>query len=109
MTLSSIRNLRLPINQLRTPRFPAPTLSMSWTNRPRLSSPPSWMVRKPPEQVQIFIPGSKDKVFLRRNYTLPELARTKRQFLVFAKQKSCHDVTKLSTMFVQYINANLTE
>ena len=58
---------------------------------------------------EIFIPGSKDKVYLKRNYTLPELARTKRQFLVFAKQKSCHDVTKLSTMFVQYINANLTE
>ena len=57
----------------------------------------------------IFIPGSKDKVYLKRNYTLPELARTKRQFLVFAKQKSCHDVSKLSTMFVQYINANLTE
>ena len=58
---------------------------------------------------EIYVPGSKDKVYLKRNYTLPELARTKRQFLVFAKQKSCHDVTKLSTMFVQYINANLTE
>merc|ERR1711997_643666 len=31
---------------------------------------------------EIFIPGSKDKVYLKRNYTLPELARTKRQFLV---------------------------
>ena len=58
---------------------------------------------------EIFVPGAREKVYLKRNYTLPELARTKRQFLVFAKQKSCHDVSKLSTMFVQYINANLTE
>merc|ERR1711997_1206443 len=58
---------------------------------------------------EVFIPGTKEKVYLQRNYTLAELARTKRQFLVFAKQKSCHDVSKLSTMFVQYINANLTE
>ena len=58
---------------------------------------------------EVFIPGTKEKVYLQRTYTLAELARTKRQFLVFAKQKSCHDVSKLSTMFVQYINANLTD
>merc|ERR1711973_279113 len=58
---------------------------------------------------EVFIPGTKEKVYLQRTYTLAELTRTKRQFLVFAKQKSCHDVSKLSTMFVQYINANLTD
>merc|ERR1719189_3366470 len=52
MTLCSIRNLQLQINQPRTPRCPALTLSMSLTNRPRLSSQPSWTDRKPPEQVQ---------------------------------------------------------
>lgn len=59
--------------------------------------------------VEIIVPGSSEKVNLNRQYTLPELARTKRQFLVFARQKSCQDVSKLSTMFVQYINANLTQ
>jgi len=59
--------------------------------------------------VEITVPGSSEKVSLCRQYTLPELARTKRQFLVFAKQKSCHDVSKLSTMFVQYLNANLSQ
>ena len=59
--------------------------------------------------VDISVPGAAERVKLSRHYTLPELARTKRQFLVFAKQKSCHDVSKLSTMFVQYLNANLTQ
>ena len=59
--------------------------------------------------VEIVVPGSTERVLLCRQYTLPELARIKRQFLVFAKQKSCQDVSKLSTMFVQYINANLTQ
>eukprot|EP00092_Neocalanus_flemingeri_P016299 GFUD01017644.1.p1 GENE.GFUD01017644.1~~GFUD01017644.1.p1 ORF type:complete len:277 (-),score=66.49 GFUD01017644.1:160-990(-) len=58
---------------------------------------------------EICIPGSCDKIQLSRLYTLSELARTKRQFLIYAKQKSCQDVSKLSTMFVQYLNANLTE
>lgn len=46
---------------------------------------------------------------LEKGYTLPELARIKRQFLVFAKQKSCQDVAQLSALFVQYLNANLTQ
>jgi len=58
---------------------------------------------------EICIPGSSDKIHLSRLYTLSELARIKRQFLVYAKQKSCMDISKLSTMFVQYLNANLTE
>ena len=57
---------------------------------------------------EVIVPGASEKVSLCRHYTLPELARTKRQFLLFAKQKSCHDVSKLATMFVQYLNANLT-
>jgi len=47
---------------------------------------------------EICIPGSSDKILLARSYTLSELARIKRQFLVYAKQKSCHDVSKLSTI-----------
>lgn len=58
---------------------------------------------------EISVPGASEKVTLCRHYTLPELARIKRQFLVFAKQKSCQDVSKLATMFVQYLNANLTQ
>eukprot|EP00090_Calanus_glacialis_P034481 TRINITY_DN5801_c0_g1_i1.p1 TRINITY_DN5801_c0_g1~~TRINITY_DN5801_c0_g1_i1.p1 ORF type:complete len:277 (-),score=81.18 TRINITY_DN5801_c0_g1_i1:21-851(-) len=58
---------------------------------------------------EICIPGSSDKIQLNRVYTLSELARIKRQFLVYAKQKSCQDMNRLSTMFVQYLNANLTE
>jgi len=58
---------------------------------------------------EICIPGSSDKIQLNRAYTLSELARIKRQFLVYAKQKSVQDVSKLSTMFVKYLNANLTE
>jgi len=58
---------------------------------------------------EIRVPGSDDRIKLNRQYTLSELARTKRQFLVYAKQKSCQDISKLSTMFVQYLNANLTE
>ena len=50
-----------------------------------------------------------EKVLLARTYTLAELARTKRQFLVYCKQTPCQDLPKLNTMFVQYINANLTQ
>ena len=49
------------------------------------------------------------QVLLARTYTLAELARTKRQFLVYCKQTPCQDLPKLNTMFVQYINANLTQ
>ena len=59
--------------------------------------------------VEIVVPGSDERVVLCRHYTLAELSRVRRQFLVFAKQKSCQDVSRLSTMFVQYINANLTQ
>jgi len=55
------------------------------------------------------VPGTKEKVLLARTYTLAELARTKRQFLVYCKQTPCQDLPKLNTMFVQYINANLTQ
>ena len=58
---------------------------------------------------EISVPGVSERVTLCRHYTLPELARIKRQFLVFAKQKSCQDVAQLSTLFVQYLNANLTQ
>merc|ERR1712210_319170 len=57
----------------------------------------------------LHVPGTKEKVLLARTYTLAELARTKRQFLVYCKQTPCQDLPKLNTMFVQYINANLTQ
>ena len=55
------------------------------------------------------VPGCQDRVRLARHYTLAELARTRRQFLVYAKQQPCTDVSRLAGMFVQYLNANLTE
>ena len=59
--------------------------------------------------LQKIINPSLDQVLLARTYTLAELARTKRQFLVYCKQTPCQDLPKLNTMFVQYINANLTQ
>ena len=59
--------------------------------------------------LQTKINPSLDQVLLARTYTLAELARTKRQFLVYCKQTPCQDLPKLNTMFVQYINANLTQ
>lgn len=55
------------------------------------------------------VPGTTEKVLLCRTFALPELARTKRQFQVYAKQSPCQDLSRLATMFVQYINANLTQ
>jgi len=48
-----------------------------------------------------------EKLILSRNYTLSELARTKRQFMKYAKERAIQDVEKLSSMFVQYLRANL--
>jgi len=57
----------------------------------------------------ITVPGTQERVKLTRNLTLAELARTKRQFLVYSRQNPCQDLSKLATMFVQYINADLTQ
>lgn len=62
-----------------------------------------------PPGTSIAVPGTAERVQLNRNYTLAELARTKRQFHVYSRQTPCTDLPRLATMFVQYINANLTE
>ena len=38
---------------------------------------------------------------------IAELARTKRQFINYAKARAIEDVNKLATMFVQYLNTTL--
>ena len=62
-----------------------------------------------PPGTAVAVPGTSERVLLARPYTLPELARTKRQFHVYCKQTPCKDLPKLATMFVQYLNANLTQ
>lgn len=57
----------------------------------------------------IAVPGTQERVRLTRLLTLAELARTKRQFLVYSRQNPCQDLSRLATMFVQYINADLTQ
>ena len=53
------------------------------------------------------VPGTEEKVNLSRNVTMAELARTKRQFINYAKARAIEDVQKLATMFVQYLNSTL--
>jgi len=57
--------------------------------------------------VEISFSSTKEKLVLHRSYTLSELARTKRQFITYAKERAIQDVGKLSSMFVQYLRSNL--
>jgi len=52
--------------------------------------------------------GLGESLVLGRHYTLPELARHKRQFLVYVKQRAVQDLDKLRLMFLQYLGSNLT-
>lgn len=53
---------------------------------------------------QIMIPGAVDKVVLMKIMTLAELQRVRRQFISFAKLRPIEDSSKLSNMFVQFLN-----
>lgn len=53
------------------------------------------------------VPGTNEKVRLTRTVTMAELAKTKRQFITYAKARAIEDVEKLATMFVQYLNSTL--
>lgn len=55
----------------------------------------------------IKVPGTDERVNATRNVTMAELARTKRQFITYAKARAIEDVNKLATMFVQYLNTTL--
>lgn len=56
---------------------------------------------------QIGIPGASDKITLTRTLTLAELQRNRRQFITYTKMHPVDDATKLSNMFVQYLNNTL--
>jgi protein KTI12 len=53
------------------------------------------------------VPGTEERVHATRSVTMAELARTKRQFITYAKTRAIDDVNKLATMFVQYLNTAL--
>ena len=53
------------------------------------------------------VPGTEERIHATRNVTMAELARTKRQFINYAKARAIEDVNKLATMFVQYLNTTL--
>ena len=55
------------------------------------------------------LPSSRfdERIHATRSVTMAELARTKRQFINYAKARAIEDVNKLATMFVQYLNTTL--
>ena len=53
------------------------------------------------------VPGTDERINATRKVNMAELARTKRQFITYAKARAIEDVSKLSTMFVQYLNTTL--
>ena len=53
------------------------------------------------------VPGTEERIMATRNVTMAELAKTKRQFINYAKTRAIEDVGKLATMFVQYLNSTL--
>lgn len=56
----------------------------------------------------IHIPGAKDKIQICRSVTLAELQRHKRQFITYTKMHPVDDTSKISSMFVQYLNNSVT-
>jgi len=44
------------------------------------------------------------KIQMTRVYTLAELQRHKRQFITYTKMHPVEDTSKISSMFVQYLN-----
>ncbi|CAH1789248.1 unnamed protein product [Owenia fusiformis] len=56
----------------------------------------------------ITVPGADEKVRILRHISLAELQRHKRQFIKFTKMHPTSDISKLSNMFVQYLNNSIT-
>ncbi|XP_071139341.1 protein KTI12 homolog [Mytilus edulis] len=52
----------------------------------------------------ISIPGTQEKIQMTRVYTLAELQRHKRQFITYTKMHPVEDTSKITSMFVQYLN-----
>nr|ADD38517.1 Protein KTI12 homolog [Lepeophtheirus salmonis] len=51
--------------------------------------------------------SSEVKIKITRNVNLPELNRTKRQFVSYSKSRAIDDVNKLTNMYIQYVNNTL--
>jgi protein KTI12 len=56
---------------------------------------------------EIVVPGTKERFTLAKRVNLAELSRARRQFVSYAKARAIDDVSKLASMFVQYLNSNL--
>lgn len=56
---------------------------------------------------QILLSGSTEKVELPRPVTVAELRRLRRQFISYTKIHPVNDYTKITTLFVQYLNGTI--
>ncbi len=57
---------------------------------------------------EVAVPGTEEKFRLESKVTMAQLARIKRQFIVYAKNRAIDNVQKLATTFVQYLNSSLS-
>ncbi|XP_013777563.1 protein KTI12 homolog [Limulus polyphemus] len=55
----------------------------------------------------VSVPGTKEKVQLRRNLTLAELTRFRRLFLSYTKMHPVDDTSRIPSMFAQYLNSSI--
>ena len=55
----------------------------------------------------IRVPGTDEKILWTRRVTRPEIARARRQFMVYLKMRGVDDLNKVHTLFVQYLNKSL--
>ena len=55
----------------------------------------------------IRVPGTDEKILWTKRVTRPELARARRQFMVYLKMRGVDDLNKVHTLFVQYLNKSL--
>ncbi|XP_064596493.1 protein KTI12 homolog [Liolophura sinensis] len=56
---------------------------------------------------KIVVPGVQDKLDYVRPFTLMELQRYKRQFITYTKMHPVDDVSKISNLFVQYLQSSI--
>jgi protein KTI12 len=55
----------------------------------------------------IRVPGTDEKILWTKRVTRPEIARARRQFMVYLKMRGVDDLNKVHTLFVQYLNTQL--
>ena len=55
----------------------------------------------------IRVPGTDEKILWTKRVTRPEIARARRQFMVYLKMRGVDDLNKVHTLFVQYLNKSL--